>query len=190
LRLRARRQKRVRGGRASPGQGFRSQALEGANPKGAASGGRPKPASVARDARKGQSPEAAASRSGLLLASGNNGWRNGTWVLPDGNVPDTLQAEEAPKGQNPTGAAGTKQGRHGLGGRKPPRGQPNPAGGTQRVWHGLRTVDLRSLMCQREEKPMRGADRLSGFGRHAVGQTSLGKTPAEGETRERFRSGC
>jgi len=30
-------------------------------------------------------------------------------------------------------AVGMKQGRHGLGGRKPSRGWPNPEGGTQRA---------------------------------------------------------
>jgi len=54
-------------------------------------------------------------------------------------------------------AAGMKQSRHGVEGRKPSRGNPNPEDGTERAGFGPREVDLRRLMCCREAKPMRGA---------------------------------
>jgi hypothetical protein len=34
------------------------------------------------------------------FGDGSNGRRNGTWVLPGGNAPDTLREEKAPKGES------------------------------------------------------------------------------------------
>jgi hypothetical protein len=34
------------------------------------------------------------------FGNGINGRKNGMWVLPGGNAPDTLQEEEAPKGES------------------------------------------------------------------------------------------
>ena len=47
-----------------------------------------------------------------------------------------------------------------------------------------REVDLRFLMCCREQKPMGGADRL-----RPVGQVWFGETLDGGETRERISTG-
>jgi hypothetical protein len=54
------------------------------------------------------------------------------WVLPRGNVREPCGRRKLRR-VNPKSAAGVKQNRHGLGGSKPPRGSPNPEGGTKRV---------------------------------------------------------
>jgi hypothetical protein len=54
-----------------------------------------------RDSREGQSPGTAARRAGpLLMAVGYNDGKNGRWVLPSGNAPDTLREGKAPKGES------------------------------------------------------------------------------------------
>jgi hypothetical protein len=103
---------------------------ERAKPKGASGGHRTNPAAVARDSRKGQSPEAAARWAGPpprrrekpTGKTARGCFRPETWRIPS----ERRKLRRA----NPMSAAGMKKGRHGLGGSKPPRGQPNPEGGT------------------------------------------------------------
>jgi hypothetical protein len=91
------------------------------NPKGAASGRCANHVPVARDSREGQNPGTAARRAGLVLRTGYTGGRNGRWVLPGGNA-------RIPSGRrklrrvNPMSAAGAKQNRQGIEGRKPSGG--------------------------------------------------------------------
>jgi hypothetical protein len=92
--------KRVRGARAKVRARRSPQTLEGQKPKGASSRRRPKPTPAVRDSGEGRSPETAACRAGPLLRGGSNGGRNGTWVPPGGNAPETSREEKAPKGES------------------------------------------------------------------------------------------
>jgi hypothetical protein len=59
------------------------------------------PRLVVRDSRKGKSPEAAARWAGLSApADGKTDGKNGMWVLPGRNAPDTFREEEAPQGES------------------------------------------------------------------------------------------
>lgn len=68
-----------------------AKALKGKSPREYPAVARANPAVVARNSRKGQSPETAADRAGLL-PSGNwyNGRRNGKWVHPGRKTPGTF----------------------------------------------------------------------------------------------------
>jgi len=69
-------------------------------PKGAPSGSRAKHTRAARNFRKGQNPGTVVCRAGLMLRIGYTAGRNGRWVLPGGNAPDTFREEKAPKGES------------------------------------------------------------------------------------------
>jgi hypothetical protein len=78
-----------------PGEGSAKavvgNALKGKNPGEYPVSSRANPAALARNSRKGRSPETAADRAGLS-SKGDwyNGRRNGMWVLPGRKVPDTF----------------------------------------------------------------------------------------------------
>jgi hypothetical protein len=56
---------------------------------------------VARDSRKGQSPETEVARAGpFASAKGSNERTNGRWVHRCGNTVDTFREEKAPKGES------------------------------------------------------------------------------------------
>jgi len=75
----------------NPGPGRRRQALEGRSPREQPAVGALIPRPAARDSRKGQSPGAAARWAGLSAsADGKTDGKNGMWVLPGGNAPDTF----------------------------------------------------------------------------------------------------
>jgi len=137
----------VEGVRAKSRARLSSASLRRVKPKGAASDGRANPASVARDSRKGQSPEAAARWAGLSAsADGKTDGKNGTWVLPGGNAPDTFREEEAPQGESQERRRYEK---------RPARARreqtaervAKPCGRNGAGWAGPRKVDLRILMC-------------------------------------------
>jgi hypothetical protein len=70
-------------------------------PRGASSGWPAKHMLAARDSRKGQNPGTAACRAGpCTRVCGYTDERNGRWVLPAGNGPDTLREGKAPKGES------------------------------------------------------------------------------------------
>jgi hypothetical protein len=54
------------------------------------------PGTLARVKAQKPRPAGPARRFG----DGSNGRKNGTWVLPGGNAPDTLREEKAPKGES------------------------------------------------------------------------------------------
>jgi len=93
-----------------------------AKPKGAASGRRTNPAAGARDSRKGESPEAAARWAGPAQQRGSNQREKRQVGSSPRKRGGYLPRGESSAGRNPRSAAGTKQDRHGRGGRKPPRG--------------------------------------------------------------------
>jgi hypothetical protein len=136
---------------------------ERAKPKGAASGRYANHVCAVRDSRKGQNPGTAACRAGPVFRTGYTGGRNGKWVLPGGNVRIPF-ARRKLRRVNPMSAAGAKQNRRGIEGRKPSRGQPNPEGGTERVGK-TREKWTSDPVCCREQKPMRGAGRCGGAAR-------------------------
>jgi hypothetical protein len=93
-----------------------------AKPKGATSGRCAKHIPVARDSRKGQSPETAARRAGPCTSCVRVYRRvNGRWVLPDGNGRIPCERRKLRRA-NPRSAAGAKQNRQGFEGSKPSRG--------------------------------------------------------------------
>jgi len=102
---------------------FASRNPKRAKPRGASSGRRANHASGARDFRKGQSPGTAAIRAGHL-AFGRDGISDGETVR--GFFRAETRRKPFGRGRlrraNPMSAAGAKQNRHGLGGRKPSRG--------------------------------------------------------------------
>jgi hypothetical protein len=99
-----------------------------AKPKGAASGWRAKHAMAARDFREAKTQEPRPAEPASPLA-GYTGGRNGKWVLPSGNVRIPFGRRKLRR-VNPKSAAGAKQNRQGIEGRKPSRGWSNPEGGT------------------------------------------------------------
>jgi len=114
---------------SNPVEGFCWKTLEGRNPweqpaVGVLTPCR-SPGTLARVKAQKPRPAGPARRFG----DGINGRRNGTWVLSRGNAWIPCGRRKLRR-VNPRSAAGVKQNRHGLEGSKPPRGQPNPAGGT------------------------------------------------------------
>lgn len=69
---------------------------------------------------KAQEPRS--SGTGRRFGVGGTARGNGMWVHPARKRGGYLSRGEGSEGRNPRSAAGTKQGRHGLGRSKPPRG--------------------------------------------------------------------
>jgi hypothetical protein len=119
--------KRVRGGGAKSRPRLPVEALEGAKPKGAASGQCAKPMRAVRHSRKGQSPGTAAHRAGSARAPSGAAARVYRWVkrYVGASVAET-QRIPSERGKlrrvNPMSAAGVKQNRRGTEGSKPSRG--------------------------------------------------------------------
>jgi hypothetical protein len=93
-----------------------------AKPKGASGGKRTKPATSARDSRKGHSPETAACWAGPPPSA--TGAPTGETVCGPLR-PETRRTpfeRRKLRRANPKSAAGAKKNRHGLGRSKPPRG--------------------------------------------------------------------
>jgi hypothetical protein len=131
-----------------------------AKPKGASSGRHTNPVSVARDSRKGQSPETGACWAGpslrrrehrLVERYVGSSVRKRAGYLPrgegsEGRIPRAPPARK----KAGTGSEGVnrREGSQTLRAERSGRGQRS------------RTVDLRSFVCCREREPMRGACRL------------------------------
>jgi len=141
--LRAMQTKHVRGvSGGSPNKAADSRTLEGENPRGASSVSRANPPLTARDARKGQSLEAEARRTGLaacppedrtaLTACGFDG---------RGNAVATLWAGKAPKGRIPRALSGrNKPGQASRGGNRC-EGNQTLRAERSGSWHDPRSVD-------------------------------------------------
>jgi hypothetical protein len=81
-----------------------------------------KPKLVARNSRKGQSPETAARCSGLVFRTENKHCGKQHVGSFQRKRLEYLLGGESSEGTNPMSAVGMRQGRHGPGGRKPSRG--------------------------------------------------------------------
>jgi hypothetical protein len=143
LRLRTLQAKRVRGASdGGPSKAAGGRTLEGENPKGASSMRRAKPPPAARDARKGQSPEVEARRTGSSACPMGDRVGLTTRGFGDrGNAFATLPAGKAPKGRIPGALSGrNKPGQASRGGN---RREGNQTLWAERSgsWHDLRLVD-------------------------------------------------
>jgi len=152
--------KRVGGVRAKSRARFPPAYPRRAKPKGASSGRRTNPASVARDSRKGQSPETGACWAGPSLRRREHrlvkryvgpSMRKRVGYLPRG---------ESSEGRIPRAPPARKKA--GTGSEGVSRREGNQTLRAERSGRRQRprTVDLRTFECCREQKPMRGACRL------------------------------
>ena len=96
---------------------------------------------------KARKPRLVGPTLGLLGARGKSSQGNGRRVHPGRKRLGVLSGGKHSEGRNPRSAVGMKQGRRGLGGRKPPRGWPNPEGGTKRARQTRDKWTPESRMC-------------------------------------------
>jgi hypothetical protein len=84
----------------NPGQGFRWETLRGRNPREQPVAGELTPAGPPGTLERVGAQKPRLVGPARCLGSGNNGGRNGKWVLPPGNVADTFREGKAPKGES------------------------------------------------------------------------------------------
>jgi hypothetical protein len=155
-------QKRVRGDRAKSRSRLLPETLEGSSPREHPAVGVLNTRSVARDSPKGSKPRnrGSPSRPSHLRVRRYTGERNGTWVLPVGNDPDTFREEKAPKGEShercryETRPARATKGVNRQEGSQTLKAERSGQAKARDQW----TFEPR--MCCRERKPMRGVCRL------------------------------
>jgi len=92
--------KRVRGGRAKPGQGCRERTLEGTTPREPPAVDVLNPRPVARDSRKDKPRNRGPQGRPPASVGGVTCGRNGRWAHRCGNAPVAFREEKAPKGES------------------------------------------------------------------------------------------
>jgi hypothetical protein len=128
-----------------------------AKPKGASSGRRPKPVAVARDSRKGESPEAAVRWAGPARWRGSNRRRKRHVGASPRRRGGYLSGGESSEGRIPGALPACKKAGAGLEGVSRREGNQTLRAERSGARQTPRDVDLQTLMCCREPKLMRGA---------------------------------
>jgi hypothetical protein len=143
----------------NPGQGLCRTTLEGRTPWEAPVVGELNTRPAARHSQEDQNPETEAYRAGPALRRRETplGRTVGGLIRAETHR-KPLERGNLRRG-NPMSAAGVKENRHGMAGRKPSRGDQTLKA-ERSGSANPREVDLRSFMCCREQKPMRGPEPL------------------------------